>query len=570
MSLDPWRPPNTAGGAQEVVGACRDASEGEKQRQQQQLCLAAHLQSAAQQDYTGHFGKGEWLKAVAPAAAASTIASTLSPDPSPTSSQVAELAATARALRFESPRSYGANEVDPQGDDQRRRVADLEAQQEVANNASRELQGQVRVLQAELGKCRHEATNANDEMVRVFEMCEHWRKRFQDCEHDLREVRNAAEVGEQRQHKVNIRAQEITQALERLPQAEHAVENANIKLKEAKQGWDQEAAERSRLQSDVTELRWQLWRAEKDQGEQANARSRLAAKVGDLERHLGDAEAEQLRDAEQQAKLLRRSQELEKQLAEALTTARDQERAERAALQGRLQMALRQAERAAEERDEQQRRAKEQERLRAEAYSLRDEYAEEIGALKAQVLNLQGRLGCLSAGQAASQAVGEAARLREAAASDRSPSRARSPMPAAASAASSPARVRSASPSAASPSAASRARSTSPAGAAGEAPVDGLPADYVEVLRQIERKGWKAVDWERGFTLLHWAAKHDRAQLCEWLLWQGADAFAPDASGQRPVDYARSNKSDEAMAALVRRAFPHSDRQANASILQTV
>ncbi|CAE7501080.1 invs [Symbiodinium sp. KB8] len=67
----------------------------------------------------------------------------------------------------------------------------------------------------------------------------------------------------------------------------------------------------------------------------------------------------------------------------------------------------------------------------------------------------------------------------------------------------------------------------------------GIPAAYVRVMQQIDLIGWDKMQWARGFTLLHWAAKHDRADLCELFLWHGADPEHRDASGHSALDYAR-------------------------------
>eukprot|EP00913_Durusdinium_trenchii_P020275 g19048.t1 len=44
---------------------------------------------------------------------------------------------------------------------------------------------------------------------------------------------------------------------------------------------------------------------------------------------------------------------------------------------------------------------------------------------------------------------------------------------------------------------------------------EGIPEAYLRVMQQIDQIGWDKMCWGRGFTLLHWAAKHDRADLCE-------------------------------------------------------
>ncbi|CAE7225546.1 invs, partial [Symbiodinium pilosum] len=77
----------------------------------------------------------------------------------------------------------------------------------------------------------------------------------------------------------------------------------------------------------------------------------------------------------------------------------------------------------------------------------------------------------------------------------------------------------------------------------------GIPAAYVRVMQQIDLIGWEKMHWARGFTLLHWAAKHDRADLCELFLWYGADPEHQDDQGHSALDYARI-REPQASAAL--------------------
>jgi len=53
-----------------------------------------------------------------------------------------------------------------------------------------------------------------------------------------------------------------------------------------------------------------------------------------------------------------------------------------------------------------------------------------------------------------------------------------------------------------------------------------VPREYHEALRQVENRGWSAVGWQDGFTLLHWAAGKGRAELCRYLLELRAETLA--------------------------------------------
>jgi len=79
-----------------------------------------------------------------------------------------------------------------------------------------------------------------------------------------------------------------------------------------------------------------------------------------------------------------------------------------------------------------------------------------------------------------------------------------------------------------------------------------IPQSYVKVMDQIYQFGWDKMQWARGFTLLHWAAKNDRPELCSLFLTQGADAMARDDDGWTPFDYAREHGAFGALTALNR------------------
>eukprot|EP00438_Fugacium_kawagutii_P021111 Skav213901 [mRNA] locus=scaffold1439:75331:87799:- [translate_table: standard] len=49
---------------------------------------------------------------------------------------------------------------------------------------------------------------------------------------------------------------------------------------------------------------------------------------------------------------------------------------------------------------------------------------------------------------------------------------------------------------------------------------DGIPEAYLRVMQQIDQIGWDKMCWGRGFTLLHWAAKH-----VPWLMLESCQAL---------------------------------------------
>merc|ERR1712190_349456 len=66
-----------------------------------------------------------------------------------------------------------------------------------------------------------------------------------------------------------------------------------------------------------------------------------------------------------------------------------------------------------------------------------------------------------------------------------------------------------------------------------------VPPKYEQVLKQVEKNGWDVMDWKDGFSLLHWAARRGRADLCAHFLDLHADPAARDKHGRTALDYAR-------------------------------
>mmetsp|Transcript_19005 Transcript_19005/g.44330 ORF Transcript_19005/g.44330 Transcript_19005/m.44330 type:complete len:779 (+) Transcript_19005:83-2419(+) len=64
-----------------------------------------------------------------------------------------------------------------------------------------------------------------------------------------------------------------------------------------------------------------------------------------------------------------------------------------------------------------------------------------------------------------------------------------------------------------------------------------MPDAIRTALDEVRRHGWDRMRWNGGFTLLHWAAKHDHQDLYQELLELGADAEAMDHSGRTAMDY---------------------------------
>lgn len=79
---------------------------------------------------------------------------------------------------------------------------------------------------------------------------------------------------------------------------------------------------------------------------------------------------------------------------------------------------------------------------------------------------------------------------------------------------------------------------------------EGVPECFQDAVQQIHRHGWHSVSWDRGYTLLHWAARRDREDLCSYFLSQGADAEECDDSGRCPLDIARDRGNTAALRTL--------------------
>merc|ERR1712100_542281 len=79
---------------------------------------------------------------------------------------------------------------------------------------------------------------------------------------------------------------------------------------------------------------------------------------------------------------------------------------------------------------------------------------------------------------------------------------------------------------------------------------DSIPAAYAEIMEQIDEEGWDAMEWTRGYTLLHWAAKNNMADLCARFMAQGAHPLQQDDAGKNAFAYAKEYDADDAMEQL--------------------
>lgn len=68
-----------------------------------------------------------------------------------------------------------------------------------------------------------------------------------------------------------------------------------------------------------------------------------------------------------------------------------------------------------------------------------------------------------------------------------------------------------------------------------------LPPDNLIYLSQVESHGWNSVEWDRGYSLLHWCAKRGLKELCHYLVQLNADPRKNDEKGLSAADYARNN-----------------------------
>jgi len=98
---------------------------------------------------------------------------------------------------------------------------------------------------------------------------------------------------------------------------------------------------------------------------------------------------------------------------------------------------------------------------------------------------------------------------------------------------------------------ASTATSSAAAPTAEDVPwwVDRIPQVYAKAITNIQSHGWRAVH-PKGelpvWTVLHWAAAEDHADICLQLLEADADPLCVDEQGLTPLDYA--HKAAEAGA----------------------
>lgn len=78
-----------------------------------------------------------------------------------------------------------------------------------------------------------------------------------------------------------------------------------------------------------------------------------------------------------------------------------------------------------------------------------------------------------------------------------------------------------------------------------------VPADYLPALQKVERKGWNGTKWDRGYTLLHWAARYGNLDLCKFFIAScAADPLAEDDRGLKPVDHAMRKEHREVVEFL--------------------
>jgi len=79
-----------------------------------------------------------------------------------------------------------------------------------------------------------------------------------------------------------------------------------------------------------------------------------------------------------------------------------------------------------------------------------------------------------------------------------------------------------------------------------------IPEVYVRMIKQIDSIGWDHMNWDNDYTLLHWASKNNRADLCQNFIAKGADPKHKDQHGKDAFGYAKAHGSDDALAQLRR------------------
>eukprot|EP00392_Amoebophrya_sp_AT5.2_P010405 g10465.t1 len=66
-----------------------------------------------------------------------------------------------------------------------------------------------------------------------------------------------------------------------------------------------------------------------------------------------------------------------------------------------------------------------------------------------------------------------------------------------------------------------------------------VPEPYLDAISQVAKRGWNRMKWANNFTLLHWAARAGRVELCQYFLVKGADFRHKDDFHRSALDYAR-------------------------------
>lgn len=80
--------------------------------------------------------------------------------------------------------------------------------------------------------------------------------------------------------------------------------------------------------------------------------------------------------------------------------------------------------------------------------------------------------------------------------------------------------------------------------------VEDLAPAYKKVLENIEKHSWRAMEWKGGWTMLHWAAKHGKKELCLYLLTQQANPSEKDDEGRSALDVAREANHTDLLVAF--------------------
>lgn len=66
-----------------------------------------------------------------------------------------------------------------------------------------------------------------------------------------------------------------------------------------------------------------------------------------------------------------------------------------------------------------------------------------------------------------------------------------------------------------------------------------LPASQKSCLEVISKRGWNALKWTGGWTILHWAYQENREDIIKYLKSIGVSDDMVDSDGKRPMDYAK-------------------------------